>query len=99
MIYECKVYCHSISPDIEEMLGKSNDLEDGKWLPFAVDISLVDACKMSSDVPEHFTYKATSLFMQSGDTFVIDTPYKEFVKIWKQYKEDIELPSDDDLEL
>jgi hypothetical protein len=98
MIYECHVYCHSVSPDLTELLGKNQD-DDGKWLPFAVDISLVDACKMSSDVPGDFTYKATSLFMQSGDTFVIDTPYKEFVKIWKQYKEDLDLPSDDDLEL
>lgn len=97
MIYECNVYCHSNPPDIEEMLGKTND--DGKWLPFAVDISLIDACKMSSDLPDDLTYRATSLFLQSGDTFVIDTPFKEFIKIWKQYKEDLDLSSDDDLEL
>lgn len=97
MIYECKVYCHSGPPDMEEILGK---IEDGKWLPFAVDISLVDACKMSTDVPDDFTYKATSLFMQNGDTFVIDTPYREFVRIWKQFKEDSHISDDaDDLEL
>lgn len=98
MIYECKVYCHSLPPDLEDILGKSND-DEGKWLPFAIDISLIDAIKMSSDEADHMSYKCTTLFMSSGDTYVIDTKYKDFLKIWKEYKNQIDIIEDDDLNL
>jgi hypothetical protein len=98
MIYECNVYCHSTPPDLEDILGKSAD-DDGKWLPFAVDLSLIDAIKMSSDESDSFTYKCTTLFMSSGDTYAIDTKYKDFLKIWKDYKHQIDIIDDDDLEL
>ena len=54
---------------------------------------------MSSDEADHMSYKCTTLFMSSGDTYVIDTKYKDFLKIWKEYKNQIDITEDDDLNL
>lgn len=80
MIHECNVYCYSASSDLNELIGKE---DDGKWLPFAFDMMLVDAIKMSSDEPDHNTYRCTSVFLQNGESYIIDTKYKDFLKLWK----------------
>ena len=82
------------------LLGK-DDLTVGKWLPFAFDISLVDAVKMSTDDIDSMLYKCTTVFLQSSDTYIIDTPYRDFLNLWKQNDDLIfgDDNIDDDLEL
>jgi hypothetical protein len=97
MIYECQVFCHTGEPGVEDIFGK--DENGGKWMPFAFDISLVDAIKLSSDSIDDFTYKCTTVFLQGGDTYIIDTKYRDFLMLWRDYKNDVDLPNEDDLEL
>jgi hypothetical protein len=95
MIHECKVYCHVVDITIDGD-KTSETMGEGKWLPFAFNISLVDAVKMSSDEVDDPLYKLTSVFLQSGETYMIDTPYKEFLREWKLYLADF---NEGDLEL
>jgi hypothetical protein len=98
MIYECKVFCHATSEsEPDDLFSKDSNL--GKWLPFAFDLSLVDAVKLSSDSIEDLTYKCSTVFLQGGDAYIIDTKFRDFLATWKEYKNDIEIPGDDDLEL
>ena len=102
MIHKCKVQCHTIDPKTVELTG----LEDkGKWLPFVFNMDVIDAAKLSSDEEDSPTYNCTTVFTSNGDTFIIDTPYEEFLKKFDQYnsiqiiiKEEDE-DDDDDLEL
>lgn len=104
MIHKCKVQCHTIDPKTVELTG----LEDkGKWLPFVFNMDVIDAAKLSSDEEDSPTYNCTTLFTSNGDTFIIDTPYEEFLKKFDQYnsiqiiikEEDEDGDDDGDLEL
>ena len=103
MIHKCKVQCHTIDPKTVELTG----LEDkGKWLPFVFNMDVIDAAKLSSDEEDSPTYNCTTVFTSNGDTFIIDTPYEEFLKKFDQYnsiqiiiKEEDEDDDDGDLEL
>lgn len=103
MIHKCKVQCHTIDPKTVELTG----LEDkGKWLPFVFNMDVIDAAKLSSDEEDSPTYNCTTVFTSNGDTFIIDTPYEEFLKKFDQYnsiqiiiKEEDEDGDDEDLEL
>lgn len=103
MIHKCKVQCHTIDPKTVELTG----LEDkGKWLPFVFNMDVIDAAKLSSDEEDSPTYNCTTVFTSNGDTFIIDTPYEEFLKKFDQYnsiqiiiKEEDEDGDDGDLEL
>lgn len=101
MTHECKVQCHTMDIKTAEDLG----IEDnGKWLPFVFSMDIVTAAKLSSDESDSPTYNCTSLFTTTGDTFIIDTPYVEFFKKFKQYN-DLQIiikdedSEEDDLEL
>lgn len=102
MIHECKVFCHSLESNLMDLIGKGDDTI-GKWLPFAFDISLVDAAKMTTDDEESMVYKCTTVFLHSGDTYIIDTKYRDFIELWKQSDSlmfgDDGGSGDDDLEL
>jgi hypothetical protein len=93
MIYECQVYCHATESDLMELIGKE---DEGKWLPFAFPLRLVEAVKMSTDDDESFVYKCSTVFLESGDTYIIDTKYKEFIRIWKDF---VSTSEDDNLDL
>ena len=81
MIHSCNVHCHSLSTTEVELLG----IEDnGKWLPFSFVISTVVAMKQTTDEEEEPTFNCTTIFMENGETFVIDTPFYTFQKIWVQ---------------
>jgi hypothetical protein len=92
MIYECKVYCHTSALDLSD-IGVE---DEGKWMPFAFDITLVDAVKLSSDDSEKLSYNCTSIFLHNGDSYVIDTKYKDFLKIWKKSSTITFLDEEDD---
>jgi len=83
MIHKCNVHCFSLDKDTSELLGKKSD--EGKWMPFAVDISLIIAVKLSHDDDEKMTFGKTTIYLQDGDTFVIDTPYDVFLDKWERF--------------
>ena len=93
MIYECKVYCHATESDLLDLTGRE---EEGKWLPFAFPLRIVEAIKMSTDDNESVIYKSTTVFLESGDTYIIDTKFKEFLRIWKEF---VSTNEDDNLDL
>lgn len=79
MIHSCNVHCHSLSTTEVDLLG----IEDnGKWLPFSFLVSTVVAMKQTTDDEDEPTFNCTTLFMENGESFVIDTPYYTFSKIW-----------------
>ena len=79
MIHSCNVHCHSISGTEAELLG----IEDaGKWLPFSFIINTIIAIKQASDDEEERTFNCTTIFMENGESFVIDTPFYTFQQVW-----------------
>lgn len=95
MIHICNVYCRTIDA---EQLESLNLKDEGKWLPFCLKIDIVDAIKLASDDPEELSYNCTTLFCNTGDTYIIDTPFDLFQPIF--IKENIkgELPNKQDKE-
>jgi hypothetical protein len=83
-------------------ISKMEDLgmEDlGKWVPFIFKLDIVEAAKMTSDDNSMDIYGCTTLFTVTGDSYIIDTPYKEFFQIFKAYVSNIDTTTDSDLEL
>jgi CMP-N-acetylneuraminic acid synthetase len=82
--HECKVYCYSIP----EEQAKSLNIEDqGRWLPFTIYLGSVNAFKMSTD-EEDPTQFCTTIYTDTGDVYIIDTPYVKFSKIWTKFMSD-----------
>jgi hypothetical protein len=81
---------------------KMSDLgieDEGKWMPFIFHMDMVEAAKLTSEDKTMSTYGCTTIFTKGGDAYIIDTPYKEFFNLFKEYN--FEASSDDssDLEL
>lgn len=83
MIHRCKVQCHTINPTEMDLFGMKDD--NGKWLPFAIDLGVVTAAKVSTDEIGEPTYNCTSIFTNTGDTFILDTHYSDFMDKWESY--------------
>lgn len=81
MIHTCNVHCHAMEPDQVDMMGIK---DPGKWLPFAFHMDIVVACKQTTDESDHLAYNCTTIFAEY-DSYIIDTPYKEFIKIFQDY--------------
>ena len=80
--HSCNLHCHTIDPDKLELMG----LEDnGKWMPFTFHMDIVIACKLTSDEEDQNVVNCTTIFTESGDAYIIDTPYVEFHKMFKSY--------------
>lgn len=82
--------------------SKMGDLgieDNGKWMPFLFHMDMVEAAKLTSDDVDAPTFGCTTIFTRGGDAYIIDTPYKEFFQLYKEYN--FENPGDDssDLEL
>lgn len=85
MIHSCNIHCHSMDIAQVDLLG----VEDkGKWLPFAFHMDIVIACKLTNDDEEDVTYGCTTVFTDHNDTYIIDTPYKEFLPLFMTYHTD-----------
>lgn len=105
MVHQCKVQCHSMDSKTAELTG----VEDpGKWLPFIFNMDTIDAAKLSSDEEDSPTYNCTTIFVNNGTTFIIDTPFETFFKKFTEFntlqfiirESDEDSPSsDDDLDL
>jgi hypothetical protein len=96
--HECKVYCHAITPEQAEIL---NITDSGKWLPFTIYLGCINAFKMSTDEDEDGTQFCTTVYTETGDVYILDTPYHEFSKVWKKFISGEEESSDgeDDVNL
>ena len=90
MIHECSVFCHSVESDLMELMGNEESTDVGKWLPFAIDTSLVVAVKMTTDDSDSMVYKCSTVFLSSGDVYIIDTKFRDFIPIWKEALGDID---------
>lgn len=96
MIHQCNLNCHTIDPIKMSDLG----IEDaGKWMPFMFHMDMVEAAKLTSDDEDLATYGCTTIFTKSGDAYIIDTPYKIFFNLFKEYNAEELLDPDSDLEL
>lgn len=83
MIHKCNVHCFSLELENRELLGGKADA--GKWMPFAFDLSMVYAVKLSHDDSEKMTYGCTTIYTEDKETYVIDTPYDRFLILWEQF--------------
>jgi hypothetical protein len=82
IIHECNVQCHAMDVKTADLIG----LEDvGKWMPFVFHMSIVDAAKLSSDDEDSISYNCTTVLTNTGDSYIIDTNYKEFFKKFIKY--------------
>ena len=104
MTHSCKVQCYTMDKKKAEDLG----IEDtGKWMPFIFNMDIIDAAKMANDEEDSPEFNCTTIYTNTGTTFIIDTPYEEFMKKFIEWNtmhfiikgEDDTPPSDDDLEL
>lgn len=101
MIHKCNVNCYTMDPGKMESLGIK---DDGKWLPFIFNMSMVEGAKMTSDERDLPVYNCTTIFTKSGEVYIIDTPSDEFFKKFEEYSDrydddDDILPTEDDLNL
>lgn len=82
MIHTCNIHCHTLDLEKIELMG----IEDkGQWIPFAFHIGIVVACKLSTPDEDSPAFNCTTLFTEQGDTYIIDTPYIEFLKAFMNY--------------
>lgn len=88
-IHKCKIHCHTMDPDQADLMG----MEDrGKWLSFAIHMDVVTAVKLSTDDEDQPIFGCTTLFTELGESYIIDTPYEEFLDIFYAYHQTIEPP-------
>jgi hypothetical protein len=87
MIHKCKVQCHTVSPTDMDLLGIKED--DSKWLPFAFDMGIINAVKMSTDEKGEASYRCATIFCTDGNTFILDTSYFDFLQKWEEYNSSI----------
>ena len=85
MIHTCNVHCHSLSTTEVDLLGLD---DQGKWLPFSFLLDTVIAMKQTTDEEDEATFNCTTIFMENAETFVIDTPFYTFQKIWTSHMEE-----------
>lgn len=89
MIHTCNIHCHTMDLDRADLLG----VEDkGKWLPFAFHMDIVVACKQTTDEEQEPVYNCTTVFTDQNDSYIIDTPYTEFITLFLMYHQDSASP-------
>ena len=99
MIHTCNIHCHTIDIAKAELMGLD---DEGRWMPFAFHIDIVIACKLTSDEDDSLVNGCTTIFTEPGDTYIIDTPYNQFMPLFKDYhsgSDDEAMQSKDDIEL
>lgn len=88
-IHKCQIHCHTVDPKQLEIMGLEDD--PGKWMPFALHLDTVVACKLAADDEDQVPFGCSTLFTTTGDTYIIDTPYEEFLELFENYySQDIE---------
>ena len=94
MIHNCNIHCHTMDLDKADLMGIQ---DKGKWLPFAFHLDIVIACKLTTDDEEEIVNDCTTVFTENGDTYIIDTPFQEFLTVFQMYNADPELGKSEDL--
>lgn len=85
MIHVCNIHCHTLDVDKMEMMG----IEDkGQWMSFAFHLDIVISCKLTSLDEDSLVFGCTTIFTEHGDTYIIDTPYDKFLKIFIEHYDD-----------
>mgnify|MGYP000247495117 FL=1 len=95
MIHVCNIHCHVLDIEKAELMG----LEDrGQWMSFAFHLDVVVACKLTSLEEDSLVYNCTTIFTEHGDTYIIDTPYKTFQKMFVDYHSPVKMlpPTDEE---
>lgn len=87
-----------MDPEQLELMGLDEKTDQGKWLPFSVRLDVVQMCKLTSDEPDHPTHGCTSLFVDSGDTYIINTPYEKFSVLFENFFSEEPIPDDENEE-
>lgn len=86
MIHTCNIHCHTLDLEKIEIMG----IEDGgQWIPFAFHIGIVVACKLTTPDEDSPAFNCTTLFTEQGDTYIIDTPYIDFLKLFMKHNNTI----------
>ncbi len=98
-IHKCSVFCHEMDPEQLDILGMNKSEDAGKWLPAAFRMEIINMCKLTSDDVDTPTYGCTTIFVISGDTFIIDTPYQEFEEAFHNYITAIEDDSEENFSI
>lgn len=93
MIHTCNIHCHTIDLEKADLLGVD---DKGKWLPFAFHMDIVVACKLTTDDEEELVYGCTTVFTDHNDTYIIDTPFTEFVTLFQVYHTEPSSPKSDE---
>lgn len=96
MLHECSLNCHTIEISKAESLGIK---DAGKWMPFIFHMDMVEAAKLTSEDEDTNVIGCTTIFSKTGDAYIIDTPYRDFFDLLKQYYEEEANSSENDLEL
>lgn len=86
VIHRCKIHCHSMDPTKLDIMGMEDDL--GKWMPFSFHMGIVIACKLSTDEEDLLPFNCTTLFTDTGETYIIDTPYADFEEKFVRFNEE-----------
>jgi len=81
MVHRCNVECYRHDQATQEIMGSENGAAS-VWLPFTFLLDTVTAIKEASDDPEDANYRCTTLYMDDTRSFIIDTPFVRFEKIW-----------------
>jgi len=96
MLHQCNLNCHTIDPTKLSELGID---DEGKWMPFIFHMDMVEAAKLTSEDVDMNTYGCTTIFTKAGDAYIIDTPFKEFFSLLKEYYVEDSIDPENDLEL
>ena len=92
-VHKCKVQCHTMDAETAKKIGME---DSGKWMPFIFDMAVVRMAKLTSDEEDASTFGCTTIFTESGDTYIIDTNYEEFFKKFSEYNDMVILFKKDD---
>jgi hypothetical protein len=96
MIHSCNIYCHVLDNSDEMSDFYEGKETKGKWMPFAFHMDVVIACKLTSDEENQDTHNCTTVFTDHNDTYILDTPYKEFLRMFRDYHATEPLSDNDD---
>lgn len=84
MIHVCNIHCHTLDIEKAELMG----IEDrGQWMSFAFHMDIVVSIKLTSIDEDSLVNGCTTVFTEHGDTYIIDTPYVEFLPIFLDHYE------------
>jgi hypothetical protein len=97
MVHECRIQCYAYDKDTSELAGID---DPGKWMPFIFDMWIVKAAKLASDEADHPAFNCTTIYCNSGETYIIDTPYTEFFDKFIKYLNSLNIDfKEDDLDV